>query len=39
MDGATTGSPPCLRISSAISTARRLSSDSTRMPVNDMARM
>src|ERR1039457_1201469 len=34
MDGATNGSPPCLRMSSAISTARRLSSARTRNPWN-----
>ena len=34
IDGATKGSPPCFRISSAISTPRRLSSASTRSPSN-----
>ena len=36
MEGATNGSPPCLRINSAISAARRLSSESTRAPWKDM---
>jgi hypothetical protein len=32
MEGATNGSPSCLRINSSISAARRLSSESTRSP-------
>src|ERR1035438_8118805 len=36
MEGATNGSPPCLRISSAISTARLLSRERTRRPSKDM---
>ena len=36
MDGATNGSPPCFRINCSISTARRLSSASTRSPPNPM---
>ena len=34
MEGATNGSPPCLRIKAAISPARRLSNERTRSPSN-----
>ncbi|SPF31715.1 hypothetical protein SBA4_1010047 [Candidatus Sulfopaludibacter sp. SbA4] len=39
MEGAPNGSPPCLRMSSAISAERRLSSERTRIPANDMTRL